>query len=99
LNGNSEYSFLTIPEGCSAHLFRFLKTYQGFFPAGWVFVRVLVGGVVGVAVGVEVKTGVGVTVGVRVFVQTGANEGITTAWVVGVEVMERWDIAGPMTPI
>ena len=53
----------------------------------------------GVLVGVEVKTAVGVEVGVRVVVQAGGNVGIMTACGVGVDVVERWDIAGPMTPI
>jgi hypothetical protein len=54
---------------------------------------------VSVTVGVEVGTDVKVIVGVGVLVQTGGNVGTMTACVVGVDVIDRWDIAGPITPI
>jgi len=53
---------------------------------------------VAVAVGVEVNTLVGVMVVVGVLVQAGGNVGTMTACAVGVDVIERWDIAGAITP-
>jgi len=74
-------------------------TPQRFFVAVLDFTSVAVAVGVSVAVGVEVGIGVKVIVGVGVLVQTGGNVGTVTAWVVGVDAIDRWDIAGPITPI
>ena len=72
---------------------------QRFFVAVLDFSSVAVAVGVSVAVGVEVGIGVKVIVGVGVLVQTGGNVGTMTAWVVGVDVIDRWDIVGPITRI
>ena len=64
-----------------------------------VFISVAVAVGVSVTVGVEVGTDVKVIVRVGVLVQTGGNVGTMTACVVGVDVIDRWNIAGPITPI
>ena len=51
-----------------------------------------------VTVGVKVAAAVGVVVGVNVLVHTGGNVGTMTACVVGVDVPERCEIAGAITP-
>jgi hypothetical protein len=63
------------------------------------FISVAVSVGVSVAVGVEVGTSVKVIVEVGVLVQTGGNVGTITACAVGVDVIDGWDIAGPITPI